>query len=122
MTDEGLVIINSLETKLERLVGNIDPSYGDLCRGCFRPTNPNHPNYESGRFVNRTPTNDGWYYCGYCGGFECDECGKDIYIDCEVRVKGNDYNLHEICALKLISEDRLDKNDIEYGLDWSEEE
>jgi len=45
-------------------------------------------------FVNRIPVDDGWG-CAECSGFECDECGKQIYLDTEVRVesvKGNIYN------------------------------
>jgi len=101
----------------------IDPQ---TCLGCKEPTNPSHPDYTIGHFVNRTPADDGWL-CGYCGGFECDECEKDIYVDCEVRLKDCGYNYHEVCAIKLIKQGTLDESDIEYGLsddwnNWSEEE
>jgi hypothetical protein len=49
-----------------------------------------------GKFVNRIPADrddyetgeykDGWA-CAECAGFECDECGKGIYLDCETRVE-----------------------------------
>lgn len=48
-----------------------------------------------GKFVNRIGADrideqdeylDG-YACAECAGFECNECGKQIYLDCEVRVE-----------------------------------
>ena len=42
-----------------------------------------------GKFVNRIPVDDGWG-CAECSGFECDECGKQIYLDAEVRVDYTD--------------------------------
>lgn len=38
-----------------------------------------------GKFVNRIPVDDGWG-CAECSGYGCDECGKQIYLDHEVRV------------------------------------
>lgn len=48
------------------------------------------------KFVNRIPADiddfetgeyrDGWA-CAECAGFQCDECGKGIYLDCETRVE-----------------------------------
>ena len=93
----------------------IDPADGDICRGCLKPTDPKHPDYEQGHFVNRIPSDDDWYLCGYCGGFECDKCEKDIYIDCEVRIEGGG-NYHEECALELIQAGELDKNEVTWGL------
>jgi hypothetical protein len=64
-----------------------------------------------GRFVNRIPadrddeeaTIDGWA-CAECAGYECAECGEQIYLDAEVRVDhlavGGEYqygNYHEAC-------------------------
>tara|TARA_R110000765_G_scaffold117679_4_gene211582 strand:+ start:1994 stop:2479 length:486 start_codon:yes stop_codon:yes gene_type:complete len=99
----------------------IDPTDGDICRGCLQPTNPNHHAYERGHFVNRIPTDDDWYLCGHCGGFECDECDKNIYIDCEVRTEDGN-NFHEECALKLIKKGHLDKEEIEWGLPEGDDE
>jgi hypothetical protein len=99
----------------------IDPADGDICRGCLKPTNPKHPNYEQGHFVNRISTDDDWYYCGYCGGFECDKCEEDIYIDCEVRTEDG-CNYHEDCALKLIKAGELDEDHIEWGLPEGDDE
>jgi len=52
-----------------------------------------------GKFVNRIPADttdeetgeykDG-YSCAECAGFECDECDKPIYLDCETRVEFQD--------------------------------
>lgn len=52
-----------------------------------------------GKFVNRIPADrddyetgeykDGWA-CAECAGYECDECGKGIYLDCETRVDYTD--------------------------------
>lgn len=49
-----------------------------------------------GKFVNRIPADrddfttgvyhEGWA-CAECAGFECDECGQNIYLDCETRVE-----------------------------------
>ena len=39
-----------------------------------------------GKFINRIPVDDGWG-CPECSGFECDECGDQIYLDHEVRVE-----------------------------------
>ncbi len=66
------------------MITTIDP-----CVYCQRSTA-----FGSGLFVNRIPVDDGWG-CAECSGFECDECGKQIYLDTEVRVesvKGNIYN------------------------------
>lgn len=56
-----------------------------------------------GLFVNRIPVDDGWG-CAECSGFECDECGQKIYLDCELRVDHVDSdgnwqygNYHEEC-------------------------
>jgi hypothetical protein len=47
--------------------------------------------------IDRTPADGGWL-CGACGGYECDECGKPIGVDEEVRV-GVDRptNFHDTC-------------------------
>jgi len=57
----------------------------------------------SGKFVNRIPVDDGWG-CAECSGYECDECGTQIYLDSEIRVEYTDTdgtghygNYHEIC-------------------------
>ena len=66
------------------MITTIDP-----CVYCQRSTA-----FGSGLFVNRIPVDDGWG-CAECSGFECDECGKQIYLDTEVRVesvKGHIYN------------------------------
>jgi len=89
------------------------PSEPQTCIGCRKPTNPNHPDYEIGYFVNRIPADDGWL-CAHCGGFECNECGEDIYIDCEVRIdSGNNYHLD--CARKLVRLGALTLRDIKWG-------
>lgn len=71
----------------------------DNCVYCQRSTAFNSG---EGLFVNRISCDNGWS-CAECAGFECDECGKQIDIDCEVRV---DYeedgvshygNYHEDC-------------------------
>ena len=56
-----------------------------------------------GLFVNRLPVDDDWA-CAECAGFECDECEKQIYLDCEIRVEFTDEegqyhygNYHEEC-------------------------
>lgn len=71
----------------------------DPCRDCGRSTAFNSG---FGLFVNRIPTDDGWA-CAECAGFECDECGQQIYLDTEVRVDSNKDginhygNYHEDC-------------------------
>ena len=52
--------------------------------------------FGSGRFVNRIPADrenyetgeylDG-FACAECGGYECNECREQIYIDTETRVE-----------------------------------
>lgn len=54
----------------------------DPCDFCSRSTAFNSG---EGLFVNRISTDDGWA-CAECAGFECDECNKQIYLDCEIRV------------------------------------
>jgi hypothetical protein len=70
----------------------------DPCAWCGEPTA-----FGSGRFVNRIPVDDGWG-CAECAGYECDECGGQIYLDTEVRVDYTDDtgkwhfgNYHEGC-------------------------
>ena len=58
----------------------------DQCVYCHRSTAFGSGN---GLFVNRIPVDDGWG-CAECSGFECDECGEQIYLDSEVRVEGYD--------------------------------
>lgn len=43
-----------------------------------------------GKFINRIPADLDGFACGECAGFECDECGEQIYIDCETRVEFED--------------------------------
>jgi hypothetical protein len=59
--------------------------------------------FGAGKFVNRIGVDDGWG-CAECSGFECDECGEQIYLDTEVRVDYTDDmgkwhygNYHEAC-------------------------
>jgi hypothetical protein len=60
----------------------------DPCVHCERSTAFGAGN---GLFVNRIPADDGWA-CAECSGFECDECGETIYLDCEIRVDYEDDN------------------------------
>jgi len=74
--------------------------------------------FGSGRFVNRIPSDrddeeatlDGWA-CAECAGYECDECGEQIYVDEEIRVDHLDQygNYHVDCYSRTkhgpISED-----------------
>ena len=49
---------------------------------------------------------DGWL-CGDCAGYECDGCGKNIYLDMDITVEleeaddeypaGHNYKYHEEC-------------------------
>jgi hypothetical protein len=54
------------------------PAVKDPCVYCGKSTA-----FGSGKFVNRLSVNDGWG-CAECSGFECDGCGKQIYLDCDV--------------------------------------
>lgn len=72
----------------------------DPCVHCGRSTAFGSGN---GLFVNRIPVDEGWG-CAECSGFECDQCGKQIYLDSEVRVDFTDDmglwhygNYHEEC-------------------------
>lgn len=62
----------------------------DACVYCGRSTSFGSGN---GLFVNRIPVDtgevDGWG-CAECSGFECDQCGEQIYLDHEVRVDFTD--------------------------------
>ena len=51
-----------------------------------------------GKFVDRIPSDDGWA-CAECAGYECDECGKQIYIDTEISVEnsGGCWRYHSAC-------------------------
>ena len=81
----------------------------DPCIYCGRSTAFNSGfglfvNRIGGDFMNEEgETIDGWA-CAECGGYECTECDKTIYIDCEIRVdfvddQGNHHygNYHEEC-------------------------
>jgi hypothetical protein len=49
--------------------------------------------------MNRLSYDDGWR-CGECAGYECDSCGKNIYLDEDITVVNeNGYNdkYHEEC-------------------------
>lgn len=72
----------------------------DPCVWCKRSTSPSAG---LGLFVNRIPSDDGWA-CAECAGYECYECNKQIYLDCEIRVDYTDEkgmwhygNYHEEC-------------------------
>jgi hypothetical protein len=87
----------------------------DPCVYCHRSTAFGSGN---GLFVNRIPVDDGWG-CAECSGFECDECGEQIYLDSEVRVEGYDEgkylygNYHQKCY------NRTQHGDASYG--WLQE-
>lgn len=71
------------------------PEVIDPCVYCGRSTAFGSGN---GLFVNRIGVDDGWG-CAECSGYECDECGEQIYLDCEIRIvndHGNAY-YHEDC-------------------------
>jgi hypothetical protein len=49
--------------------------------------------------VNRIGYDDGWA-CAQCSGYECDSCGKDIYLDAEVKDKDEYGFYHPWCLAK----------------------
>lgn len=67
----------------------------DPCQDCGRATAGVLPGTAILVGINRVPTEDG-YLCELCAGYECDECGEAIAVDCEVRCD-DDYNYHENC-------------------------
>lgn len=76
------------------------PTVVDPCVYCGRSTAFGSGN---GLFVNRIGVDDGWG-CAECAGYECDECGEQIYLDCEIRVEYTDAegeyhygNYHDEC-------------------------
>ena len=76
------------------------PNVIDPCRECGLSTAFGSGN---GLFVNRIPADDGWL-CALCAGYDCDECGEQIAVDCEIRVDYTDLtgkwhygNYHEEC-------------------------
>ena len=40
--------------------------------------------------INRLSYDDGWR-CGECAGYQCDACGKQIYLDTELIIETEDY-------------------------------
>ena len=59
--------------------------------------------------MNRLSYDDGWR-CGNCAGYECDGCGKNIYLDEDITVVHGEhqenYKYHEECLtpeLKLLA-------------------
>lgn len=56
--------------------------------------------------INRLSYDDSWL-CGECAGYECDACGKNIYLDEDITVMleeddgdypaGHNYKYHEEC-------------------------
>lgn len=74
----------------------------DPCAHCGKSTA-----FGYGKFVNRIGYDDGWA-CAECSGYECNSCGKDIYLDEEVRDKDLlDYH-PECLAEELWHEDYLE--------------
>lgn len=49
-----------------------------LCVHCGKDTAAG-----SNRFDDRLPTDDG-YACGYCAGYSCDRCERQIYLNADV--------------------------------------
>ena len=79
----------------------------DPCVYCNESTAFGH-----GRFVNRIPSDNG-YACAECAGYECDECGKQIYLDEEVSVETDKgcWRYHQECYdKKKHGEKREDSN------------
>jgi hypothetical protein len=72
----------------------------DPCLECGRGTAGVLPGTKLLVGINRVPTNDG-YLCEMCAGYDCDECGGGIPVDCEVRcgdgMTSVPYNYHEHC-------------------------
>lgn len=91
-------------------MARVELDTGDKCVYCGEDTS-----FGSGRFVNRLgigTTSDcvswlpvdvqaervdvsGWG-CAECSGFECDECGEQIYLDADVSDEQG-YHYHEKC-------------------------
>lgn len=74
-----------------------DTTIFDPCIYCGRSTAPG-----SELFMNRIPAStdeaEGWA-CRECSGYECDECGKQIDLDEEVRAGSDEspHNYHVAC-------------------------
>lgn len=85
---------------------------GDRCVYCGESTS-----FGSGRFVNRLAVGtssdlvewlapdikamqlDVWGWgCAECSGFECDSCGKQIYLDEDVPDANDEGHYHESCV------------------------
>jgi hypothetical protein len=66
-------------------------------------------------YIDSNQSIDGWL-CGECAGYECDGCGKNIYLDMDITVEleeddgewpaGHNYKYHEECLtpeLKILA-------------------
>jgi hypothetical protein len=87
----------------------------DPCLDCGTPTlgvitMDNGATYGIG--INRLFCDEGdreGYRCGECAGYECDACGKNIYLDMDIQIETENYGnefYHEECLtleLRLIA-------------------
>jgi hypothetical protein len=58
---------------------------------------------------------DGWL-CGNCAGYECDGCGKNIYLDEDITVvneDGNNDKYHEECLTPELKQLAIKQGELE---------
>jgi hypothetical protein len=58
---------------------------------------------------------DGWL-CGDCAGYECDSCGKNIYLDEDINVvneDGNNDKYHEECLTPELRALAIEQGELE---------
>ena len=59
---------------------------------------------------------DGWL-CGECAGYECEECGKTIYLDEDISIETEEYGnnkYHEECLTTELRLLAIEQGELDY--------
>ena len=66
-------------------------------------------------YIDSNKNIDGWL-CGNCAGYECDGCGKNIYLDEDISVELEDagsYKYHEECLTPELKQLAIKQGELE---------
>ena len=66
--------------------------------------------------ISRLEYDEGWR-CGECAGFECDSCGKNIFLDEDITVQqgehGANYKYHDDCLTPELRKLAIEQGELE---------
>lgn len=66
--------------------------------------------------INRLSYDEGWR-CGECAGYECEECGENIYLDEDISIETEQYGTnkyHEECLTTELRLLAIEQGELDY--------